>query len=616
MALGPLALLVLVVALYLPSAGFDFIYDDATLIENEPAPRSPADVARVFGERHWHNLPYYRPVARVSMVVQKALHGNRPAPFHLFNVATIGLAALLVHALLTAPPLRIGRGPAWIGAALFALHPIASVTVYPICSGRESLLPVLFSVAALAAWLRPGRGWTLAAQAAFAAALFSKESAIVVPALFVLADTLGLSGDPPGRDPGRWTRRYLPAGGILLGYMVTRWWIFAGTGEHHLALFERPLGPLLTLLYTAQTTLAPFVELVYEPPVDVWLSPARQIVAWVLIGLAVFACRRHGTGLRPQITLWLGWIVLAMIPTGNVLVQEARFAERYGLPALVGCVGIVALLLSVVAKRASRVVAGAVFAVLVLLAAISVHRGGYFRDDAAFHGQWLHTDPASPNAHNGLGVALAQEGRFVEAAERHAEAVRLKDDHEFAWNNWGLALERTGDLPGAVERYERALSIDPDYAEAHYNLANLWVRLERPVEAEKHYTRALELRPDYVKAHNNYAALLLRLDRTAEAMSRLAQVMRLDADHARSRVNYGILLVRQGRVEQAIPYYREALRIDPDYPDAHFDLAVALQQIGEETEARRSYRTALELARRAGRVDLVTLIEQRLGPGS
>ena len=112
-----------------------------------------------------------------------------------------------------------------------------------------------------------------------------------------------------------------------------------------------------------------------------------------------------------------------------------------------------------------------------------------------------------------------------------------------------------------------------------------------------------------------YANALDDIGRTAEAMSQLEQVMRLDVDHARSRVNYGILLVRQGRVEQAIPYYREALRIDPDYPDAHFDLAIALQQIGDETEARRSYRKALDLARAAGREELVTLIEQRLGPG-
>ena len=78
----PTALFTFVVALYLPAAGYDFIYDDAVLIVNEPAPQSSGDVLRVFGERHWHNLPYYRPVARVTMVAQKWLHGNRPAPYH------------------------------------------------------------------------------------------------------------------------------------------------------------------------------------------------------------------------------------------------------------------------------------------------------------------------------------------------------------------------------------------------------------------------------------------------------------------------------------------------------------------------------------------------------
>ena len=85
--IGPIALVLLVGALYGPSLRNDFVYDDRVLIVEAPAPAEAIDALRVFGERHWVNLPYYRPVSRITMVVQKGLHGDRPGPSHAFNVA-------------------------------------------------------------------------------------------------------------------------------------------------------------------------------------------------------------------------------------------------------------------------------------------------------------------------------------------------------------------------------------------------------------------------------------------------------------------------------------------------------------------------------------------------
>ncbi len=99
-ALASLLLFLGVFALYAPSARFDFIHDDRQLILRQAAPASIADLAAVFAEPHWPGLPYYRPVTRTTMVVQKALHGDRPAPYHLFNAALRGLAALVVYGLL------------------------------------------------------------------------------------------------------------------------------------------------------------------------------------------------------------------------------------------------------------------------------------------------------------------------------------------------------------------------------------------------------------------------------------------------------------------------------------------------------------------------------------
>ncbi len=66
----------LVFVLYLPSLGNGFVYDDFDLIVRQAPPSGVGDILQVFAERHWPTLPYYRPVVRLTMVVQQAWHGD------------------------------------------------------------------------------------------------------------------------------------------------------------------------------------------------------------------------------------------------------------------------------------------------------------------------------------------------------------------------------------------------------------------------------------------------------------------------------------------------------------------------------------------------------------
>jgi hypothetical protein len=166
-------LFALVVVCYAPSLGNGFVYDDLQLIVESEPPGSPGEVARVFFEPHWPTLPYYRPIARLTMVLQQAAHGANAAPYHLFNALAMAFTSLLAYALLRSPAFGIPVLLAWLGAALFALHPIASATVHPICSGRETLLPALFTVATVAAFVRSGRFSYGLSVAMFALALLS-----------------------------------------------------------------------------------------------------------------------------------------------------------------------------------------------------------------------------------------------------------------------------------------------------------------------------------------------------------------------------------------------------------------------------------------------------------
>ena len=48
-------------------------------------------------------------------------------------------------------------------------------------------------------------------------------------------------------------------------------------------------------------------------------------------GVLTLAALRASSGGGRIVTFWLGWFVLAQLPTANLLVQESTFDERYVL---------------------------------------------------------------------------------------------------------------------------------------------------------------------------------------------------------------------------------------------------------------------------------------------
>ncbi len=613
-----LFLFLLIGLAYVPSIRNDFIYDDTQVILAQPAPRSFSDVAKIFAERHFPRLPYYRPLTRTSLLLQKSLHGDNPAPFHIVNAALMGMAGVLAYSLLRLPVFAIQTSVAILSAALFCLHPLASSCVYPISSGRETLLPSIWTLLAVYAYLRGGIRWRCLALIAFVGGLLSKEQAVVIPALFLLADILKLPADPPGPGAKYWILRYWPFASALLVYFLVRHSLFGGTQY----LPGTLLGPLVSTVYALQTIVVPFKELVYEPTIPVWLSlPRLAITALVVVPLVLLAHRQRGT-LGKQAAFWIGWFVITLLPTANLLRQEAAFDERYVFLTSVSFIAVAALLASAhwqrVAVRRGTIAGGVILTACATM--ISAGRCDTFKDDVHFSQQWLRTNPgiessaadrrtgqslfgrfqgwfntdaASVNAHYNLGFALAKQGRFEASIVHYSEALRLNPDYAYAHNNLGNALAAVGRSEEALSQFSRAIQIKPDYVDAHYNFGLALARLGRLEEASAQFEDTLRLKPDltdaqqnldYAAVHNNLGNVLAQQGKLAEAAAHYSDALRLRSDYADAHNNLANILVGQNRLEEAVTHYSEALRIRPDYADARHNLAMVLNRVREKTK--------------------------------
>lgn len=556
-------LIPLVAAVYLPSLGNDFVYDDKGMIVAEPRPRGLADIVRVFGEPHVSGLPYYRPVMRASYLTQKALHGDVPEAFRAVNIAVMGAVALLAAALLRSRGFGVRRTPAALAAALFVLHPVASSCVYPIL-GRDTALAGALVLAATVAWLR---GHRAAATAAFAVAIFAKEQSVMVPLLFAWADFCRVGSDPPeaGFSARSWIRRHAGSVAVLLFYLGVRV-ALAGDTESRLALAGHPLLPVLSYLYLLQVSIVPFAQLVYEPGPLIWFSPWRLgVVALVLVALA-WACRRVGAPSRRAVGFWLGWVIATQLPTANWLVQETPFAERYAFLGTLGLPAIAAGLMSgrwhdAGIRRLAVIVS--VFAILVA-AGVSLQRARYFRDDQTFARQWLRFDPDSPDAHHALGMTLAQEGRFEEALEHYDAAQRGSPDSGNIATTRGAVLLVLGRREEARAAFLAALEAEPAHPGAHFNLGLLYARNGQSEPAAFHYRAALRSSPHHFGAHHGLGQVMLGQKNLVGAEVEFREARRLRPDSAEVVRNLGLVHLGRGDLPKARALFLEALRLDPD----------------------------------------------------
>lgn len=561
-----LLLFLVVVVVYVPSAGNGFIYDDSEVILNHPGIASFGDLLQVFGERHFPNLPYYRPVTRSTLLLQKTVHGEEAGFFHVFNVLLVGVAAVLACVLLRLEVFGIGKWPAFAAAAIFALHPIASSCVYPVSSGRETLMPAVWTIASLYAYLR---GWRAAAYLGFALALFSKEQAVVIPVLFLVADFLKLSADPP-RGAARWIVHGVSLALLLGIYFAIRHALFGGQEW----VFGPATGVFWAIGYAWQTVVVPYAELTYEPARQLWLSTPRLVIATAVVAVIVFLAVR----LRPRARacFWAAWFLLTLLPTANILQQEVLFDERYVfLPSLA-----LLALAAMVVPAESRWTAAAGLAGAAICIALSAGRAGAFKDDLAFSTQWLRTNPTSVNALYNMGFAQARRGEWQSAIPYYERALELQPALAYAHNNLGNALLQTGRREQALVHFQQALEINPGYADAHVNLGLALAGNGDTEAAIPHFLEALRTKPDLAQAHNSLGIALASQGRTEEALEHFRSALRKQPEAADIHNNLANALAAGARYQEAITHYQEALRLRPDYPEARRNLQIVRQYAG------------------------------------
>ena len=171
--------------------------------------------------------------------------------------------------------------------------------------------------------------------------------------------------------------------------------------------------------------------------------------------------------------------------------------------------------------------------------AARLHQAGRLEDAVVQYKRAISLDRGNADAHNNLGVALAQLRRNDEATVEFERALKLDPEHAYAHNNLGNALAKAGRIDNAIQHFESACGLNPGFTDAHKSLGAAFASLRRFDEAVWHYQQVLARNPQDAETHNEL----------------------------------GTVLKFQGRFDDAEAHYRVATVIRPLYPQAHYNRA-------------------------------------------
>lgn len=147
-------------------------------------------------------------------------------------------------------------------------------------------------------------------------------------------------------------------------------------------------------------------------------------------------------------------------------------------------------------------------------------------------------------AHTNVGVALADQERWGEAAAAYRRALAVEPELLEAHLNLGSTLRVLGEHRSALEHLDRAYTLAPDDPEVVHQLGQAHLQTGSLARAEPLLRRAVELAPAMTVARVDLSTVLLRGGRWAEAITMLRAGARVTPEDALLRSRLAAALVQ------------------------------------------------------------------------
>lgn len=613
-----IALVTLVVLAYLTAIPGQFLWDDDLHITANATIVGPLGLKEIWTT----SAANYFPLVLTNFWAQHALWGLNPMPYHLVTLGFHALCALLLWRVLA----RLSVPGAWLGAALWALHPVQVESVAWICElkNTQSCFFFLLAIWFYVRWLEVGQGFSLPSDVGghaegvlkprpafghlYALALFCAVLAILSkPSTVMLPPVLGLIA---WWRRGRltWRDAAMLAPFFALSALAAGWTIWEQ--QYH----SGAIGPAWAQTRMERVLIAGHVlwfylwKLAWPHPLMFiyprWEITATQPLAYVpvlaAIALVIFLWWRRNGAMKPVFIAALYFGVLLFPVLGFFKIYFFRYSfvgDHFQYLASIGPLVLAGAGLTVALKSASVVLRRTIPAALVLvLTLMTTSHGRVFVTSETLWRDTVAKNPTCIMAWLNLADYLGRQDRHEESITTFKHATSLAPNDPEGFNDLGAELLLVGRPAEAFPYLEKAIRLRPDYADAHNALGSALRDLGRRAEAMAYYERAVQLDPALGSAHNNLGCALAETGRSAEALPHFETALRAKPNDATARANLGDALAQLGRGPEALAAYERVLALRPDWAAVRGRLALVLFGLGRSGEAFAQLEKAVKLS--------------------
>src|SRR5215475_5990168 len=565
-----LVLTAVTILVYRPAWNGGFLWDDDVYITNNELLTAPDGLRRI-----WFSLDspsQYFPLVYTTFRIEHALWGLNTSGYHWVNLLLHIANALLVWMVLV----RLRVPGAWLGGAIFALHPVQVESVAWITE-RKNVLMGFFFLLTLLAWIafvdgRTKRRWLFYGLALilYALALSAKTTACTLPAALFLILWLE-------KRPITWKRFFqiLPflALGLAMGALAMWWERYHQGTSRAVFTFLSPIERVLVAnraiwFYLGKLIWPSNLTFIYPR----WnIAPThRPAYVWLLAGVvmcgAIYFVRRC---LGRSVEVAAAFFVVTLSPVlGFIMLYTFRYtfvADHYQYLASIGPIALASAGVVNFAdtfKNRRTLILCAALCVVAVLATLTWRQAAMYGNIETLWRTTLARNPGCWMAHNNLGIVLFEKGQLDEAISHYRTTLEMQPNFWDAHYNLGSALLGKGQVDEAIFYCDKAVRMQPNDPDAQVALANALLQKRQIDGAIVHYQKAVAIRPDYFLA----------------------------------RYGLGHALLEKGKLDAAIEHSRAALLIKPDDADCQTVLAIALDEKGQSGEAIQHYEKALAIS--------------------
>jgi tetratricopeptide (TPR) repeat protein len=561
-----LIILAMTFLVYADTTRYQFAYDDRGQIVENQALRSWSYAAHCFTEHVWkvqhpeENGVYYRPLFNLYLLVNYQLFHLNSAGWHLLLVIWQTLVTLLVYML--ARRLLKDEATALIAALIFGVHPVHIESVAWISGVTEPMLALFFLGSLLgylrwrdraapsdnatseAAASRPAK-WLALSLGLYALALFSKETALVMPALIFAYEWL--FGERAGRLATA-IKRAAPFLTMAVVYFVLRAMVLKTIS---VVSWQLPLSvTLMTLpsvlwfyirLLVWPTGLSAFYNTPYvtRPDAMFWL----MCLALAAVAIMLWLWARRSKPVAFAMTLF----ILPILPVLNlpVFIEKEIAHDRY---LYIPSIGFAILLAVAIRKlRYDKIKIAAMPAVQVAATLVVV-----------------------------LGftvLTVAQNTYWTNDLQLFARGVEIAPRNDIALTNYANELFNRRRVDEAMPVFATVTERNPTYWRASFNLGSCYFLKGDNETALKYRARAKEMKSLMDDLTGRTALVRMRLGRFAEAEAMFQRAIAARPDIPEYEYGLGIVRKEQGDLEGALAAFKASAVGNPDPLPAQTQIA-------------------------------------------